>query len=683
MKCIVCNCENTDANKFCAECGSSLTGEAGLTGRLNPDTILENRYIIVKTLGRGGMGAVYMALDSRLNNIPVAIKEMSTRAVGGDLQAAIGAFKKEASMLISLRNPALPRILDFFSRGEDRWYLVMDYIEGHTLQEEANQRGLIPEAEVLDWACQLCEILDYLHKQNPPIIFRDLKPANIMLTPQGQIKLIDFGIARHFKMGSSADTTAYGSHGFAPPEQYGENQTSPSSDVYALGATLHYLLTGIDPGKNPFIFEPLSKIFKVSPALDRAIMKALELKAEDRPTNMQEMLALLSGGTARPVSKMHAHEQVTISQDVLDKSDSTNHVEKTSVKGKPDSDTPTSSMTISVGSESFVNSDLVNTMPMNADENLPKMGKNIHLNTPIDDNRSGKPAVKKPGKTRNIIIAICLLISLISGGAYAYKQSTKLVFHDAALENGVRKAINKPSGQIYRSDVKKIRELLLDGKGITNISALKNFSNLEKLSLGHNKIKDISALSGLTSLQYLDLRNNQINNINALSGLTDLQDLNLISNKISDISVLSNLNNLKKLSLSYNQLNDISALSGLINLKTLLLSDNMIGDISSLSGLTNLNYLSISSNQISDISSLSGLIKLQTLLLAYNQISDISALSGLTNLRELTLQDNSISNITALSELTNLELLYISDNSISDYSPVESYMGNIGRDFGF
>lgn len=305
MKCPACDAVNADNNKFCSECGYSFSG--GQTGQLNPDTMLENRYIIVKTLGRGGMGAVYLALDTRLSNIPVAIKEMSTRAVGGDLQAAIGSFKKEASMLISLRHPALPRILDFFSSNEDRWYLVMDYIEGHTLKEMVDKRGPIPEAEVLDWGRQLCGILDYLHRQNPPIIFRDLKPANIMLTPQGQIKLIDFGIARHFRAGNNVDTRAYGSSGFAPPEQYGENQTDPRSDIYALGATLHYLLTGKDPGKNPFNFEVPSSLVRVSPRFEKAVMQSLEFKTDNRPKSMQELLGLLPlAGPGQPVDLANA-----------------------------------------------------------------------------------------------------------------------------------------------------------------------------------------------------------------------------------------------------------------------------------------------------------------------------------------------------------------------------------------
>lgn len=295
MQCPGCSFINSTDNRFCARCGTSLTGA---TGRLNPDTILENRYVILKTVGQGGMGAVYLALDTRLNHITVAIKEMSFQASGGDISTAIAAFQKEASLLTNLHHPALPTVRDFFSR-ENRWYLVMDYIEGETLQDIAQRRGSIPEVEVLDWAQQLCNILEYLHNQNPPVIFRDLKPSNIMLTPTGEIKLIDFGIARHFRPGSTSDTAAFISSGFAPPEQYGANQTDARSDIYALGATLHYLLTGINPAPNPFSFDSPSKYAQVSPRMDTAVMKALKLKAEERPQDVKEMLGLLPNGAVR------------------------------------------------------------------------------------------------------------------------------------------------------------------------------------------------------------------------------------------------------------------------------------------------------------------------------------------------------------------------------------------------
>ncbi|HWP97442.1 MAG TPA: protein kinase [Syntrophomonadaceae bacterium] len=294
IRCPVCTSENADDKKFCGECGVNLS--ENLTGRLSSDSLLENRYRIIRTIGRGGMGAVYLALDQRLNNMRVAIKEMSTNAVGqGNLQAAISSFKKEAAILIDLRHPALPRVIDFFPRGVDRWYLVMDFIEGKNLSVVINERGHIEEPEVLDWTHQICEILDFLHGQDPSIIFRDLKPSNIMLTPQGQIKLVDFGIARHFRPGVGSDTAAYGSTGFAPPEQYGDRQTNVRSDIYALGATLHFLLTGVDPKSSPFIFEEPAHYVAVSPRVNAAIMKSLEFRAENRPGDIAQFWELITG----------------------------------------------------------------------------------------------------------------------------------------------------------------------------------------------------------------------------------------------------------------------------------------------------------------------------------------------------------------------------------------------------
>jgi outer membrane protein assembly factor BamB len=296
-----------DGHTFCFKCGGSYSG---VTGQLSPDTVLEGRYIIVKTLGRGGMGAVYQALDQRLNNSIVAIKEMSTNAVGpGNIQAAIAAFKTEATMLISLRHQALPRITDFFAKGEDRWYLVMDYIEGTTLKQTAQERGKIPEAEVRNWAKQLCDILNFLHTRKPPVIFRDLKPANIMLTPDGVIKLIDFGIARHFRQGQTADTSAYGSAGFAPPEQYGQNQTDARSDIFALGATLHYLLTGIDPEKTPFTFDPPSKTVSISPEFEAVLMKMVDLRAANRPGSIREVAQELANIDVKPTTMEKAQPE--------------------------------------------------------------------------------------------------------------------------------------------------------------------------------------------------------------------------------------------------------------------------------------------------------------------------------------------------------------------------------------
>ena len=266
---------------------------------LRPGTVLENRYRILNLVGRGGMGSVYKALDARLQDSPVAIKEMIVTVDSGTLQDRIKSFEREATMLINLRHHALPRIIDFFAMPRNRWYLVMDFIEGRTLEDVAQTKAPLAESLVLKWAEELCDVLEYLHSQRPPVIFRDLKPANIMITNTGELRLIDFGIARHFNQDTTKDTTYGVSAGFSPPEQYGMRQTDIQSDVYALGATLHYLLTGISPANQPFNFSPPKDYANISEAVNDAVMHAVEIKPENRPSSISEFRLLLKGERRR------------------------------------------------------------------------------------------------------------------------------------------------------------------------------------------------------------------------------------------------------------------------------------------------------------------------------------------------------------------------------------------------
>src|SRR6266702_1563126 len=254
---------------YCSACGAPLqnfiksaviparnpvttapTAASTTTGLLSHAHMLNRRYRIVSQVGKGGFGAVYKAEDIQFDNRLVAIKEMSQSALSPqEVLEATDAFRREARFLAGLTHPNLPRIYEQFS-DMGRWYLVMDYIEGETLEAYLDKMGgKLPlvgtgtsHVGVFNIGIQLCSVLNYLHTRQPPIIFRDLKPANIMLTADGHIFLIDFGIARHFKPGQVKDTTALGSSGYAAPEQYGKAQTTPRADIYGLGATLHQLL---------------------------------------------------------------------------------------------------------------------------------------------------------------------------------------------------------------------------------------------------------------------------------------------------------------------------------------------------------------------------------------------------------------------------------------------------------
>jgi len=285
LACHECGKENQESASFCNWCGRALN-ESSATGLLPSRTFLQaGRYYLLERVGQGGMGAVYKALDTTMQQKVVAVKEMSQRGLtGSDLRDAITAFSSESAMLARLDHRSLPHIYQQFEEAGRR-YLVMDFIEGETLEyrfEEYQQRGeRLPLEQVLNIGLQLCAVLDYLHSQQPPVIFRDLKPANIMLNAQGQVYLIDFGIARLFKPEQTKDTMILGSPGYAAPEQY-QGTSSPRSDLYSLGATLHQLLTGDDPSQSPLHCQPFTcKI----PELATLVMSLVALDRLARPLN--------------------------------------------------------------------------------------------------------------------------------------------------------------------------------------------------------------------------------------------------------------------------------------------------------------------------------------------------------------------------------------------------------------
>ena len=269
-----------------------------------------DRYSIIEEVGSGGFGSVYKAKDTLNEDRLVAIKEVSLAGLPARARLeATGSFKREASLLAQLSHPSLPRLYDHVQRPE-RWYLVMDFIVGETLdayQSRAPRQRLLL-SETLDIGIQLCTVLHYLHSQQPPIIFRDLKPTNIIRGPTGKIYLIDFGIARYFKFGQPKDTMALGSPGYAAPEQYGKAQTTPRADIYSLGAVLHQLLTTRDPSEAPFRFSPLRPQSQDNPgSLTTSMVEVLVNKLETLIVSMLDMDA-----NKRPVDAISVKEELQV-----------------------------------------------------------------------------------------------------------------------------------------------------------------------------------------------------------------------------------------------------------------------------------------------------------------------------------------------------------------------------------
>lgn len=250
-------------------------------------TVIDGKYEILKEIGRGGMSVVYLAMDKHLNK-QWAVKEIRKKGSGKNDEIVVNSLLAEANMMKRLDHPALPRIVDIIDNGITI-YVVMDYIEGESLDKILNEYGAQPEDLVVNWAKQLCDALSYLHSQKPPIIYRDMKPANVMLKPEGNIKIIDFGIAREYKEQNLADTTVLGTKGYAPPEQY-SGQTDPRSDIFALGMTMHHLLTGVDP-RNGESYAPVRQWNpELSEGIEIIIDRCVEPAAENRYQSCADLL---------------------------------------------------------------------------------------------------------------------------------------------------------------------------------------------------------------------------------------------------------------------------------------------------------------------------------------------------------------------------------------------------------
>ncbi|HEX8994833.1 MAG TPA: serine/threonine-protein kinase, partial [Ktedonobacterales bacterium] len=260
----------------------------GAQFQLKPGTTLQSgRYVVEEVVGQGGMGHVYRVMDTHLNKRR-ALKEMIPQM--GSPEAELINYRREAEMLLTQEHPGIPQIYDWFIEYH-RAYIVLQFIPGDNLEKQLNSTpGFLTQEQVGGWMLQLCRIVGHLHSQTPPIIFRDIKPNNIILTPEGRIVLVDFGIAKTFV--HDEEHTNVGTNGYAPPEQY-KRQAEPRSDIYAMGATMHHLLTRSDPRKEaPFTFAermPRKLNPAISPQMEAIIMKCVEMRVDDRYQSAEEL----------------------------------------------------------------------------------------------------------------------------------------------------------------------------------------------------------------------------------------------------------------------------------------------------------------------------------------------------------------------------------------------------------
>ncbi len=260
-------------------------------------TVLDGKYEIWKEVGRGGMSIVYLARDNRLNK-QWAVKEIKNDG-SKSTTTLLKGLEREANILKNVDHPVLPRIVDIINQ-EGTIYVVMDFIEGATIQDRLKKEGAQPQELVIEWGLQLASALDYLHNMNPPVIYRDMKPSNVMIKPEGGVKLIDFGTAKEYVIENNADTTALGTRGYAAPEQFGDSKgrgiykTDARTDIYNLGATLYHIVTGKNPCEPPYEMKPIREWNPaLSTGLEKIILKCTQPNPNDRYQNCSELMYAL------------------------------------------------------------------------------------------------------------------------------------------------------------------------------------------------------------------------------------------------------------------------------------------------------------------------------------------------------------------------------------------------------
>lgn len=255
-------------------------------------SVIDGKYKILNEVGHGGMSTVYLAINEKANK-PWAIKEVRKAGVK-DFEIVRQSLMVETDLLKKLKHPSLPSIIDIIDHDEN-FLIVMDYIEGNTLEKVLREYGIQSQENVVSWAIQLCDVFQYLHTRKPPIIYRDMKPSNVMLKSDGSVVLIDFGTAREFKERNVADTTCLGTQGYAAPEQFGgQGQTDARTDIYCLGATMYHLVTGHNPSEPPYEMYPITQWNpNLSSGLEKIISKCTQRNPHDRYQTADELMYAL------------------------------------------------------------------------------------------------------------------------------------------------------------------------------------------------------------------------------------------------------------------------------------------------------------------------------------------------------------------------------------------------------
>lgn len=610
---------------------------------LKPGQILNGTYKVLCRIGAGGNGVVFQAYHLRIK------KNVAIKLIKDNFKSDI---RSEVDVLKNLKNDYLPQIIDFVEDGNDI-YTVMEYVEGHDFRWYISKGRSFSEKKVIKYASQLCDAVSYLHSQTPPIIHSDIKPSNLMLTDSDNICLIDFNISAIANNGYAMSKG--GTADFSAPEQFlyvsdehffkknsiseideetelidahnlrefdkkiekkKSNCIDIRTDIYGIGTTLFYILTGRIPQSGRLDFRGIS----VSSQFMNCIKKAANINYEERYKSIDELKAdLLKIDQKKPVYK------VMIS-------------------------------VISILAVALMGIPALNLINEGSDETV---------DSDKDVTTSESSAITEISETT-------IILTTSKGEPYSDLFSEdEIVTENAIVTENTTLGIETASEtvQTTKATILVSNNKNNQNKDYINIKGKRFSTKLSELDLQNMQLtsSDIIELKYMKKLEILWLNDNNITNLQPISELTSLSELHLGNNNISDISFLAKLKNLTLLSIKNNCINDISALEGLTSLKTLSFSDNNISDISVLKNLTSLERLWINNNNISDISSLKDCTQMIQLNLVNNKINDIRCLSEMTNLLYLYISDNPINDISALEEMS-LSILDISNTFVENIS---------------
>ena len=733
--CYNCFCEKT-APGPCPKCGYDPAFDEGKFPLALPHgSILAGQYVTGRVLGQGGFGVTYLAFDRTLT-LKVAIKEffpdtMAGRTAGSPQVTAftgergeqfrygLERFLDEARTLAKfLGNPNIVGVRSYFEENGTA-YFVMEYVEGVSLKAHLkNSGGKIPWQEAVRILLPVMDALSAVHREG--IIHRDIAPDNIYLTGSRQVKLLDFGAARYSLGDKSQSLDVVLKHGYAPKEQYTRRgRQGPFSDVYALAATFYASVTGyvppdaLDRLEEDDLVPPSARGVHMPPALEDAILRGLEVNAQDRFQSMEEFAAAVREA-AKQEEQQREEEQTPYQPPVQQQAAQTSY------------------------------------QPPVQQQQAAQQTNRPPMQQPVTRQSAAQPSYQPPvqpqgnhGSHKGLIAGICagavLLLILavilwprstvpVDGGdvspsshaaasrpvssrassdtpseeppeesaSPALDPAEPVSIENESLDFILREAFEKGSGEEFLAgELASIRNISIctydvlekttfflsttektvdleweDIFYLSDISDFQYFTGCEKIQLYYQDVSDLSPLRNLEALASLDVTGNPVTDFSPLLELDNLHTLIVNETGLSDLSGLSGLTQLTELRASINSVTDLGPLTELTNLRTLWISANDISDLTPLSGLEHLMHLYIGGNEISDLSPLSNLENLSTLSVWSNKISDLSPLSGMTQLENLDLNSNQITDLSPLSKLTNVSELSLDYNAVADLSPL-------------